>query len=320
MGKRGVFIGQDQQPPDALRRRSLCMLGALALTACDGGPHRADYRPTLVTASDDATVAEVRFGVVPMENFRHIYAVYSPIVAYLNDHLKQVRLTLEVARSLPAHEARLSERALGFALSNPYQTCMATRRHGYHVFAKMGNDAAFRGIWLVRRDSALGDIGELKGQKICFPPRTALAATMMTRSQLLGAGIDPERDVQASYVASQENSIMQVARGLVVAGATWPLAWIGFQRQFPEQAAQLEVRWPTAPLINQGLIARDDLAPALIDQVGRLLAGLHTVAAGRAMLARLPLERFDRARDTDYLVVRDFLERYAREFPAEARP
>ncbi len=320
MGKRGIFNGQDQQPRDALRRRSLLMLGALALAACDGGARRPEYRPTLVTASDDGIVPEVRFGVVPMENFRHIYEVYSPIVAYLNRHLKQARLTLEVARSLPAHEARLSQRALGFALSNPYQTYMATQRHGYHVFAKMGNDDAFRGIWLVRRDSALGDIGALKGQKICFPPRTALAATMMTRAQLKAAGIDPQRDVQASYVASQENSIMQVARGEVVAGATWPLAWTGFQRQFPEQAALLEVRWPTAPLINQGLIARDDLAPALVDDVGRLLAELHSADQGRAMLAQLPLERFERARDTDYLVVRDFLDRYARDFPAEARP
>ena len=41
----------------------------------------------------------------------------------------------------------------------------------------------------------------------------------------------------------------------VAAGATWPLAWTTFQRLHPQEAKQLEVRFPTEPLVNQGIDA-----------------------------------------------------------------
>lgn len=288
----------------------------LLLAACKGQDKAGSYAPELAPPAPTSALVEYKFGVVPMENFRHVYEVYQPIIDHLNANLQGVRLTLEVPRGLAEHEQELHGRRFAFALSNPYQTYRAVQNDGYHVFAKMGDDAAFRGIWLVRRDSKINTLADLKGKKICFPPRTALAATMMTQLELQERGIDLQRDVDISYVATQDSSIMQVYLKNAAAGATWPLAWVSFQRLHPAEAAALEVRFPTAPLINQGLVARNDVPPAVVARVADLLAGLHQTEQGRTMLARLPLQQFDKADNASYDVVRDFLVKYRRVFAA----
>jgi phosphonate transport system substrate-binding protein len=297
-------------------RMSLATLlaGVLLLGACSRQDGDGPYAPRLAAPPVAAALVEYKFGVVPMENFRHVYEVYQPIVDHLNANLQGVRLILEVPRGLAEHEQQLRARHFGFALSNPYQTWQAVQKDGYHVFAKMGDDGAFRGIWLVRRDASIHKVADLKGKKICFPPRTALAATMMTQLALHEQGIDLQRDVDVSYVATQDSSIMQVYLKNAAAGATWPLAWVSFQRLHPAEASEMEVRFPTAPMINQGLVARSDVPPAVVARVADLLAGLHQTEQGRVMLARLPIRQFDKADNASYEVVRDFMLKYRRVF------
>ena len=175
---------------------------------------------------------------------------------------------------------------------------------------------ALTGILLVRRDSGIKEVTDLKGKKVSYPARTALAATMMPQYFLHTHGVDINRDIENLYVGSQESSIMNVYLGNVAAGATWPLPWEAFQKEHPDMARDLELKWETEPLINNGVVAKDDVPPALAQRVAQLLDTLHTTAEGRAILARMPLSRFELADDNRYRVIEDFL----RTFNKEVRP
>jgi phosphonate transport system substrate-binding protein len=295
----------------------LCaLMAAPLLGGCGKQSPDAIYAPSFVAAPAKPLVAEYSFGVVPMSNLRNIYDVFEPIIEHLNAGLPDARLVLVVPRGLPEHEQKLHERSFAFALSNPYQTWRAAERDGYRIFAKMGDDASFHGIWVVRRDGGIGTLADLKGRKVCFPPKSALAATMMTQLQLKQNGLDPAHDIEASYVGSPHASIMEVYQKGAAAGATWPLAWMTFQRMHPDEARQLEVRFPTEPMVNQGIIARDDVPPDLVLRVGRLLAAMSETDKGRALLAQVPVARFDPAGALEYDVVRVFMEQHRRAFPA----
>jgi phosphonate transport system substrate-binding protein len=138
---------------------------------------------------------------------------------------------------------------------------------------------------------------------------------MMTRLQLRQAGIDPERDIRANYVGSQHASIMQVVSRGAAACATWPMAWITFQRGHPAEASKLEARFPTTALVNQGVVARKDVPPELARKVAGLLATMHETAEGRALLDKVPVERYALAGDREYAVVDQFLATYRAAFP-----
>ncbi len=129
-------------------------------------------------------------------------------------------------------------------------------------------------------------------------------------------GLDVNRDIENLYVGSQESSIMNVYLGIVAAGVTWPLPWEAFQKEHPDKASELELKWETPPLINNGVVARDDVPEALARKVALALDTLHTTAEGKAMLARMPLSRFELADDRRYQVIEDFL----REFSRAVRP
>jgi len=253
--------------------------------------------------------AVLLFGVHPLHNPERLYEVYGPIVDFLNAHLANATIRLEASRSYDDYDKKLYSRRFHFALPNPYETVNALP-HGYRVFGKMGDDSDFRGIILGRQDGGIDQVADLKGKAVSFPAPTALAATMMPLYYLHTHGVDVNRDIERLFAGSQESSIMNVYLGKSAAGATWPPPWRAFAERHPELAATLVVKWETPPLINNGLVVRDDVPKEVVAQVTTLLLGLHTHEVGRALLAALPLTRFEPATNETYQPVNDFMVHY----------
>jgi phosphonate transport system substrate-binding protein len=292
-----------------IRRRLLPLALALAAAAagCEPQP-KAGYAPAY--GPHQAPGLEViRFAVHPLHNPQRLTEVYGPIVAYLNRRLGGPRLQLEAARSYEEFESKLYGRGYDLALPNPHQAIHALRS-GYRIFGKMGDDQLFRGLILVRRDAGLLAVEQLKGRTVGFPAPNALAATMLPLWYLHTHGLDANRDIRRRYTGSQESSIMSVYLGETAAAATWPVPWEAFQRQRPEQAAALVVRWATEPLRNNALVARDDVPPELVRRVAALLFSLHESAEGARLLAAIPISRFEPASAETYEPVRVFLAAY----------
>ena len=290
--------------------RSIMSLLVVLLMLSGCGDEQQGYQPGFV-AKQAQSETSYSFAIHPLHNPEMLLERYGPIVDYLNRNIKDARFVLEASRNYEEFDRKLYAGEPDFALPNPYQT-VNSLKHGYHVFGKMGDDHNFTGIWLVRRDGGIRKVGDLKGKKVSYPAKTALAATMMPQYYLHTHGIDVNRDVENLYVGSQESSIMNVYLGQVAAGATWPIPWMIFQRDHPDKAAQLVKIWETEPLINNGLVARNDMPPELVERVATLFATLHESEEGRAMLAQLPISRFERANDATYDVVRSFLDTFSR--------
>jgi phosphonate transport system substrate-binding protein len=280
----------------------------LFLFACDS-QKKESYVP-VYSGTPAGKQAVMIFGVHPLHNPQRLYEIYNPLVEYLNRNLPGITITLEASRSYEEFDKKLYSRHFHFALPNPYQTINALQ-HGYRVFAKMGEDDKFRGIIIVRKDSGINRVADLKGKIVSFPAPTALAATMMPLYFLHTHGIDANKDIQRLFSGSQESSIMNVYLGKSAAGSTWPPPWKAFMERNPQFATELEVKWETPPLINNGLVARDDIPQEIVDKVQSLLITLHTHEEGRRLLTALPLARFESATESTYQPVRDFMKKYS---------
>jgi phosphonate transport system substrate-binding protein len=302
-------------PRRALLKRGLAVLLApWLLSACQRG-QEARYEPQYADQPPVSAETVYLFGVHPLHNPKRLSEVYQPLVDYLNRHLDGPEIKLEASRDYAAYDAKLAAGHFHLALPNPYQTLVATES-GYRVFGKMGDDHNFRGIILVRKDSGIRAVADLKGRAVSYPAPTALAATMMPQWYLHSQGLNVLRDIDNRYVGSQESSIMNVYRGSTAAGATWPPPWRALSRERPELARELEVIWETESLPNNGLVARSDLPTEWLARLGSLLFTLHEHAEGRRILAAMELSRFESADAATYQPVRDFL----REFEAKVRP
>jgi phosphonate transport system substrate-binding protein len=288
----------------------MLLLLSLLLAACDR--NEASYRPGFSDQSAEKAIKKPYiFGVHPLHNPERLLERYGPVMDYINRHIEGVEFAVEASRNYDEFNKKLYNRHFDFALPNPYQT-VNSLKHGYRVFGKMGDDKNFTGILLVRRDSGIREVTDLKGKKVSYPANTAVAAYMMPQYYLQTHGIDVNKDIENLFVGSQESSIMNVYLGNVAVGVTWPIPWLAFQKEQPNKAAQLEVRWKTEPLVNNGLVARDDMPPELVRRVAGLLEHLHESAEGRTMLGKLPISRFELADDATFDVARVFFEKFSK--------
>ena len=269
----------------------------------------SEYEPLYAQTTPYKEKKVYTFGVHPLHNPQKLFEVYQPLIDLINTHLQDAVLRLEASNNYAAFNKKINDRQLDFALPNPYQTLMAMDK-GYKVFAKMGDDYNFRGIFLVRKDANITDVNQLKGQVVSYPAKTALAATIMPQYYLYKHGIDVINELQNSYVGSQESSIMNVYLKKSVAGATWPPPWKTFQKEHPKIASELRIAWETEPLINNSLVVKSDVPSSIVKKVKEQLLLLHTTAQGKKILDAMELSRYVDANCSDYNVVKEFMTKY----------
>lgn len=289
-----------------VRRFLAVVLFGMPLLACDDNK-AADYQPEYTIKS---AVADQSYRVsCPFSTPEMLFAVYQPLVDYINGKLDGAKLKLEASRDYESFEQKLYYRNLDFALANPYQTVMAVP-NGYRIFAKMSDDSQLRGLVLVRRDGGIDKVDDLIGKAVSYPATSALASTLLPQAFFHQQGLDVKTDLDNRYVGSEESAILNVFLGNVAAGTTWPLAWIRFQRDEPAKAAQLMVKWQTETLPNNGWVARDDVPPELVDRVRAILTAMHDDSEGRKVLEHVMVAGFEAADDKTFEPVQTFLRHF----------
>ena len=286
-------------------------------SGCKGEPEGKG--PQFGSRPPTAEVPVYHLAVHPLHNPSKLTQAYQPLVDYLNTRLQPARLTLEASRDYGNFEEKYRARKPEILLPNPWQTLQAMKV-GYHVIAMAGEPEDFKGIFVVRTDSGLKHPADLKGKSVSYPSHTALAACIMPQYFLHSHGIDVNRDIENRYVGSQESSIMNAYLGKTAVGVTWPPPWRAFQKEHPQEAAQLKVLWETESLINNSVMVRDDVTVEVRNRIRTLLLELNYTAEGRRLLADMETARFIPATDKDYDVVRRYVSRFEREVrPVEKR-
>lgn len=298
------------------RRRFLGAAAAspLGLLLAGCGRDMPTAGPVYQAAPVDGTGGtSYRLAVHPLHNPTTLLQRYGDLADYLSARLETAHIGIEASNDYAHFEDKVARRAPHFLLPNPYQTLRALD-HGYRVIAEAGDSADFRGLFIARRDRVPATPAELRGQVVCYPAPTALAAAMLPQLWLARQGLAVRAETQSLYVGSQESAILSAHRGECAVGVTWPLPWRAFQRTHPAEAAELVVVWETDPLINNAVMVRDDLSAALVADVRDVLFDMAAQDAGRALLQQLEIARFNPADDARY---RDALERFLDDYRAK---
>lgn len=297
---------------------TLTLLMLIMLTGCNQDTSTEPPLPYSQTPPT-TSITVYRFAVHPLHNPQKLIETYQPLINDLNQHLEGARIELEASRDYQVYEDKIDQREPAFLLPNPWQTLVAMKK-GYNVIAMAGNPNDFKGIIIVRKDSNINTPQDLIGKTVAYPSPTALAAAIMPQYFLHQAGLNINKDIQNNYVGSQESSIMNVFLGSAAAGATWPPPWRAFEKDHPQEAAQLRVIWQTDPLLNNSVMVREDVPLALTDRVKKYLLNLHQSDQGQKILAEMETEQFYAADNARYDLVRDYVQRFEQEVRLVRQP
>lgn len=165
-----------------------------------------------------ALVLAVNEGVTYRVTNDEIRARYAAIAADLSKILRQP-VTVEPIGHYPTLAKGLADKAYDIALVHPaHHSIVAIRKHGYQLIAVAKGFETYAASFLVRADSPLKSLAELKGKRLGAPDEDSITSWMV-RATLRDAIGDPKA-VAMTYTRYQDAVPFFVEHTLTHAGAT----------------------------------------------------------------------------------------------------
>lgn len=241
------------------------------------------------------------FGVFPYLSAARIERLFGPLArefALTLDRSVEVR----TRSTLEGFEARLAAGEYDILFVNPFQYVRAHDRHGY--LALVRNSESIRGLVIVREDSAVLDLANLRGRTLALPPERTVVSRLV-RAELRAQGLFDGRAVTLFHTLSHDSCLHQVVIARASACATAPGPLRAFRETSP---ASFRVIAVTAPVPAAVFAAHARLPGAERQALRELLLSWNRTPGGRLLLAGIGMRALRDVDERDYDRTRDILE------------
>ena len=243
------------------------------------------------------------FDVVPQHTAAKIYTTWSPLLQRVGQEAG-LCFELRVAATIPEFEQKLLKGEPEFVFLNPYHAVLANQKKKYQPLLADSEDL-LTGILVVRADSPIKSLDELKGKNISLPAPNAFAASLLIRAEMAKRKID----INPVFVKTHSNVYRSVIGKDAIAGGGVNCT---LDNEVPEVRQQVRVLFesqaytphPVATHPSVPAAARERFLKAMLkltqDEEGRkLLDGINlskpqavTYAKHYKPLESLQLEKF----------------------------
>lgn len=159
-------------------------------------------------------------GVFPFIPAANIEGVFAPLAAEISRAVGRP-VKLRTSASFEKFMEELKAHAFDLAYIQPFDYVDIARPGGYLALVSRNDTLSSRIV--VRQDSPIKNLQELKGKNMGMPPRVA-ALSFLNRLTLNKAGLVPDRDVKIVYLASHQACLQQLQIGTVAACGISPSA------------------------------------------------------------------------------------------------
>lgn len=252
--------------------RPLCSLMLLLSVICS---------PILHAEGKSESPVNLTFGIVPQQSAKKLAKAWTPILQYLSRETG-VNIAFRTAPNIPVFEQRLAAGEYDLAYMNPYHYTVFREQPGYIAIAKQKNKK-IQGIVVVKADSKIQSLAELKGQTLAFPSPAAFAATILPQANMRKDKID----FTAEYVSSHDSVYLSVAQGLFVAGG-------GVKRTFnsmaPEIRDQLRILWTTPAYTPHAIASHPRVSHEIRTKIIHAMITMDGNSEGASLLKTINFE------------------------------
>jgi phosphonate transport system substrate-binding protein len=225
-----------------------------------------------------ALVFAVNEGVtyrVPNEEIRAKYAV---IAADLSKILRQP-VVIEPIAAYPMLRAGLAEKAYDLAMVHPaHLSIVAMKNSGYKLVAVTKGFQEYRANFLVKADSPLKSLAELKGGKLGSPDEDSITSWLVRAS--IRDAMGDAKQVNYVYTRYQDAVPFFVENNLTLSGATAAGAVI---KEWKTKGGRVLAQSKPVPIKH--IIASPLMSAADVEAVREYLLALDTTEEGKKKLA-----------------------------------
>jgi len=251
--------------------------------------------------------ARLKLAVLPCTNIETTFKKFHPLLTYLKS-ATGLTVTLAVPADLAEFETATANGQLDFALQDP---------HSYRELSRLFDDASLlqtraldattrqSAVVVVRRDSGVSDLAQLRGSTVMFGPRSSSPKWIAARLLFESRGISVDRDLKGANGGCCEDIAFAVSVSSVDAGVICD-HFLGQhsarQKDLGVDPGTLKVIARTPAFPTRIFAARKGVSAAVITAVQRALLQLDPAHPGHAgILASAEIRGFLRVTRAAYL-------------------
>jgi phosphonate transport system substrate-binding protein len=275
-------------------------LGVVLAVACGAGA-------ALVAQPSTAPRADLVLAVLPCTNIEATFQKFYPLVQYL-DQSAGARVKLVAPSGFSEFEHLLKNGQVDLAIQDPHTFAALARAFDRTLLLQAvaaDGSRSQSGVVVVRRDSGLTALSQLRGRRVVFGPRTSTSKWIAARLLFETAGLDVGRDLVASNGGCCEDIAFAVAIRSADAGVVcdhFAALHDDKQQSLGVDMRSLKVIGRTRTFPSRVLAVRTGAPP---DVVGRVLAALLRLDGANQRHARIlsaaELRGFHRTTESEYL-------------------
>jgi phosphonate transport system substrate-binding protein len=227
----------------------------------------------LAWAGSSFAQAVFRVTTIPEEAATEQVRKFTPLAAYLEKRLG-MKVEFTPVSDYPAAVEALVNKKVDLVWFGGFTHVQAQLRSGGKVIpiAQREEDTKFQSVFIAKTDSGIKTLADMKGKQVSFGSQSSTSGHLMPRSNLLNAGIDPEKDFRrVAYSGAHDATIASVVSGKVDAAALDITVWRKFVSENKVDTKAVDVFFTTPPFFNYNWSVHADMPADLREKVKKAL-------------------------------------------------
>ncbi len=253
--------------------------------------------PTEIFASDDPLV----IGIFPRRNVKQTHSMFAPLASYLTQKLGR-EVQLKTAKNFATFRLAMKRKEYDLVHLNQYQYVVANDELGYHAIAKNVEfgESTIAGALMVRSDSGMKTIQDLRGKKILFGGGPgAMVSYIVPTYMLRDAGLNKGDYIEA-FAKNPPNAIISTYHGQADAAGVGDIALqLGMVHKAID-ADKMTYLIRSEPLPHLPWAVKDDMPQETREKIQKIMTGLKDSPSGKAVLDSMEMSDMQPVTDGDY--------------------
>jgi phosphonate transport system substrate-binding protein len=231
----------------------------------------------------------LRVTTIPEEAATEQVRKFTPLAAYL-ERVLGTKVEFTPVSDYPAAVEALVNKKVDLVWFGGFTHVQAQLRSGGKIvpIAQREEDTQFRSVFIAKTDSGIKSLADMKGKQVSFGSQSSTSGHLMPRSNLLDAGINPERDFRRiAYSGAHDATIASVVSGKVDAAALDITVWRKFVSEGKVDTKAVDVFFTTPPFFNYNWSVHADMPAPLRERITKALLDLSPATPEGAEILKL---------------------------------
>ena len=241
----------------------------------------------------------IKFGHAYGENSAVIFKKYAPLIHLLSENIGR-EITFVLTNTYEEMQKGYLNNEIDMGIINAYSFIkIINMPHLVPIAARVKeNNKNYRSFFIVRRESSINSIEDLKGRSFAFGDPYSTSSFLVPMHQLNEAGIKPESYFQNTVIIPKQDSIIYSVLNRTVDGGA--VASFIFNEQKAELKNKFRIIYRSRPFPLGPFVVNTDIGEELIEKTRNFLLNLDKSEEGRYALSQADLDPFADVKKSDY--------------------